>query len=85
MSNRETDGCVDIVLVRLNIGFVPFGLFLYSSIPEDGTLGREAGTGYDAAVPIDLYEPWVIEVFYDSDLGLVATVRIVAQVWRTKH
>jgi len=80
VSERETDGCVEIVLVRLNNSFVPFGQFLvYSEIPKDGALGREARIGYDAAVPVDLYEPWAIEVSYDSNLGLVATVRIVAQ------
>ena len=71
---------VEIVLVRLNNSFVPSGQFpVFSKVPEIDAGGRETRVGYDAAVCVELYEPWVIEVFYNSDLGLVATVRIVEQ------
>ena len=58
--------------------FRPFGQFpVFSGVPEVDAGGRETRIGYDAAACVELYEPWVIEVFYNSDLGLVATVRIV--------
>ncbi|KAF9647470.1 hypothetical protein BDM02DRAFT_3270255 [Thelephora ganbajun] len=71
---------VEIVLVRLNNSFVPPGQFpVFNEIPEIDAAGRETRIGYDAAVCVELYEPWIIEVFYNSNLGLVATVRIVDQ------
>jgi len=71
---------VEIVLVRLNNSFVPAGQFpVFSEVPEVDAGGRETRIGYDAAACVELYEPWVIEVFHNSDLGLVATVRIVEQ------
>lgn len=69
---------VEIVLVRLNNSFVPSGQFpVFSEVPEIDAMGKETRIGYDAAVCVELYEPWVIEVFHNSNLGLVATVRIV--------
>jgi len=71
---------VEIVLVRLNNSFVPSGQFpVFSEVPGIDAGGRETRIGYDAAVCVELYEPWVIEVFYNPDLRLVATVRIVEQ------
>jgi len=71
---------LEIVLVRLNNSFVPSGQFpVFNEVPETDAAGRETRIGYDAAVCVELYEPWVVEVFYNSNLGLVATVRIVEQ------
>jgi len=71
---------LETVLVRLNNSFVPSGQFpVFSEIPETDAAGRETRIGYDVAVCVELYEPWVIEVFYNSNFGLVATVRIVEQ------
>ena len=70
---------VEIVLFRLN-GFVPSDQFsAFSEVPEVNATGRETRIGYDTAICVEVYEPRVIEVFYKSNLGLVA-VRIVEQV-----
>ena len=70
----------EVVLVRLNSSFVPSGQFPISSeVSQTDATGKETRIGYDAAICVELYEPWIIEAFYNSNLGLVATVRIVEQ------
>lgn len=70
---------VEIVLFRLN-GFGKGGkLVRRDEVPEVNATGRETRIGYDTAICVEVYEPRVIEVFYKSNLGLVA-VRIVEQV-----
>ncbi|KAF8811858.1 hypothetical protein BYT27DRAFT_7088513 [Phlegmacium glaucopus] len=68
---------VENVLVRLNTSFAPNGSFSVTgpdSIPDqNGTL---TFIGYDAAVCLELYEPWILEV-YNSSAGLPNSLRIV--------
>ncbi|KDR76712.1 hypothetical protein GALMADRAFT_139606 [Galerina marginata CBS 339.88] len=65
------------VLVRLNDSFAPngtFGIKVNSSVPDKQ--GFFTSIGYDAAVCLELYEPWVLEV-YNSSAGLPSSMRIV--------
>ncbi|KAF8954430.1 hypothetical protein BDZ97DRAFT_1865139 [Flammula alnicola] len=65
------------VLVRLNTSFAPhgsFGVVGNFSLPDkDGYL---TFIGYDAAVCLELYEPWVLEVS-NSSVGSPTSMRIV--------
>ena len=65
------------ILVRLNTTFASNGTF---GIKGDYSMPDENGTatfiGYDAAVCLELYEPWVLEV-YNSSVGFPSSMRIV--------
>ena len=65
------------ILVRLNTSYAPHGTFGikgdYSMPDKDGVA---TFIGYDAAVCVELYEPWVLEV-YNSSVGLPSSIRIV--------
>ncbi|CAA7269011.1 unnamed protein product [Cyclocybe aegerita] len=67
---------VENILVRLNTTYAPHGKFdvlgPYPLLNEDGNMTY---IGYDAAVCVELYEPWVLEV-YNSSSGAPATMRI---------
>ncbi|KDR74467.1 hypothetical protein GALMADRAFT_71149 [Galerina marginata CBS 339.88] len=73
------DGFITLehILVRLNDSFAPQGKFGVKgnlSIPdEDGFL---TFIGYDAAVCLELYEPWILEV-YNGSVSLPSSLRIV--------
>lgn len=77
MGNDDT-GFVsfEVVLVRLNTTFAAQGQFpiLGDTIPDQN--GKPTNIGYDAAVCIELFEPWVVEV-YNSTVGAPTTLRIV--------
>ena len=63
------------VLIRLNTTYTPNGTFPVlsaQSIPD--IAGKPTYIGYDAAVCLQLFEPWVVEV-YNSTTG-PSTVRI---------
>jgi hypothetical protein len=67
---------VENILVRLNTTYAPNGTFSTtgSSIPDQN--GTTTFIGYDAAVCLELYEPWILEV-YNSSAGLPISMRIV--------
>lgn len=68
---------VEQVLVRLNSSFTPEGKFLrLSGMSEPDENGTATYVGYDAAVCLELFEPWVLET-YNSSLGFLTTQRIV--------
>jgi len=64
------------ILVRLNTSFAPNGTFGIKgdSVPDKD--GFATFIGYDAAVCLELYEPWVLEV-YNSSVGFPSSMRIV--------
>ena len=64
------------ILVRLNTSFAPNGTFGLKgdSLPDKD--GIATFIGYDAAVCLELYEPWVLDV-YNSSAGSPSTMRIV--------
>lgn len=64
------------VLVRLNTTYAPNGIFpvLGAQNLPDAT-GEPTHIGYDAVVCLQLFEPWVVEV-YNSTTG-PSTVRMV--------
>ena len=58
---------VETVLIRLNTSFTPFGRFpVYSDLTVAN--GVESRIGYDAAVCVERYEPWIIEA-YNTSVG----------------
>ena len=70
---------IENTLVRLNTSYAPHGAF---PVLSKETLPDENGTatfiGYDAVVCLELYEPWVLDV-YNSSVGLPASFRIVGK------
>jgi hypothetical protein len=67
---------IETVLVRLNTTYVPRGSFpAYSNQSIPDVNGKETRLGYDAAVCIELYEPWIVET-YNGTTGLPNTLRI---------
>ncbi|KAJ7727961.1 hypothetical protein B0H16DRAFT_1894321 [Mycena metata] len=68
---------IEILLVRLNTTNTPNGTFLtHSDIPVPDITGKNTFIGYDAAVCLELYEPWVLET-YNNSIGVPITTRIV--------
>jgi hypothetical protein len=68
---------VEHVLVRLNTSYAPAGKFLRtsdSSVPDKD--GIPSFIGYDAAVCLQLFEPWILET-YNSTIGLPSSIRLV--------
>ncbi|KAG6898724.1 hypothetical protein C0993_004840 [Termitomyces sp. T159_Od127] len=70
---------IEEVLVRLNTTYTPNGTFASKSdqSPPDAQ-GNPTWFGYDAAVCVELFEPWIVEI-YNSTTGLPTTLRIVQQ------
>ena len=67
---------VETVLIRLNTTYTPSGVFpVYSNVTTD-TNGLPTSIGYDAAVCVERYEPWVVEV-YNTTVGSPTTLRII--------
>ena len=63
---------VEAVLMQLNTSLTPSGRFsVYSDLPDTNTR-----IGYDAAVCVQLYEPWIIEA-YNTSTGSPSALRIV--------
>ncbi|KAL0571126.1 hypothetical protein V5O48_010834 [Marasmius crinis-equi] len=77
---------LETLLVRINDAFAPQGKFQRKSEQTVPTEIRNNGVpetvqariGYDAAVCVQLYEPYVVEV-YNSSFGLPNTMRIVSK------
>ena len=65
---------VETVLIRLNTSFTPSGRFpVYSKLP-----GKQAMIGYDAAVCVQLYEPWLIQT-YNATIGPPSILQIAGR------
>ncbi|KAG6867487.1 hypothetical protein C0993_002216 [Termitomyces sp. T159_Od127] len=76
---QDGKGCISIeeVLVRLNTTYTPNGTFaLKSDESIPGAQGNPTWISYDAAICVELFEPWIVEV-YNSTTGLPQTLRIV--------
>lgn len=68
---------VETVLIRLNTSFTPSGRFpVYSNESLPDANGVETRIGYDAAVCVQKYEPWIIEA-YNTSIGSPTALRIV--------
>ncbi|KAG6816866.1 hypothetical protein H0H87_002187 [Tephrocybe sp. NHM501043] len=68
---------IEEVLVRLNTSYTPNGKFARKSdhsTPD--AQGNSTWIGYDAAICVELFEPWIVEV-YNSTIGQPITMRIV--------
>ncbi|KAJ7499386.1 hypothetical protein FB451DRAFT_1205266 [Mycena latifolia] len=70
---------IETLLVRLNTTYTPNGTFLtHSDQPVPDVNGQNTFIGLDAAVCLELYEPWVIET-YNKSIGVPTTTRIVTK------
>ena len=67
---------VESSLVRLNTSFAPNGTFGIKGNSRPDKDGIATFIGYDAAVCLELYEPWVLEV-YNASVGLPSSMRIL--------
>ena len=68
---------VEMILIRLNTSFTPSGRFqVYSNESVPDANGRGTRIGYDAAVCVQMYEPWIIET-YNTSVGSPSALRIV--------
>ena len=66
---------IEIHLVRINELYTPQGVFpvFGPDVPSGGRVG------YDAAVCVEVYEPWIVEAFNSSSGVLPLTTRIVGR------
>ena len=65
---------VEIVLLQLNLDYTPSGRFpLYTN---DSVRPDNPRAGYDAAVCVQRYEPWIVET-YNTSSALPSTLRVV--------
>jgi len=68
---------VEMVLIRLNTSFTPSGRFpVYSEKSLPDVNGTETRIGYDAAVCLQKYEPWIVET-YNTSIVSPSTLRII--------
>lgn len=73
---------LELTLVRLNMTYAPNGSFAHT-VPLEPQPGEPASPnpeerlGIDAAICIETFEPWVVEVFNSTAGGLPVTRRIV--------
>lgn len=75
----------EIVLVRLNDSYVKAASFpVYSEDSIVDASGYNSRIGYDAVVCVEMYEPWIVEI-YNSSLGVPTTMRIVSKSSSTDY
>jgi hypothetical protein len=68
---------LETVLIRLNTSYVPKGNFpVYNSEVVIDEAGRPTRIGYDVAVCLELYEPWIVDT-YNTTTGLPSTKQVV--------
>ncbi len=65
-----------MVLIRLNTTFAPQGSFPVLSDNKPDDTGNGTWVGYDAVVCVELFEPWIVDV-YNATLGALTTLEIV--------
>ena len=65
------------MFVRLNTTYTPNGTFatLGKALPD--ATGKQTQIGYDAAICVETYQPWIVETYNSTDL-LPLTTRIVS-------
>ena len=64
------------IFIRLNSTYAPNGAFPAQSNSVPDEKGRTTVIGYDAAVCLELYEPWIVEV-YNCTVAFPKTTQIV--------
>jgi hypothetical protein len=65
------------IFIRLNTTFAPEGSFSrLSDVSIPDVNGEPTSIGFDAAVCLELYEPWVVEL-YNSSVAYPNSLRIV--------
>jgi len=70
---------VEAVLVRLNDAYVPNATFpVWNADPIEDASGVNTRIGYDAVVCVEIYEPWIVQI-YNSSLGVPTTMAIVGK------
>jgi len=70
---------IDVVLVRLNNSYAPNAKFpVWSADPIEDASGFSSRIGYDAAICLQMYEPWIVQI-YNSSLGVPTTMNIVGK------
>jgi len=78
-SGEDDDGFVTLenIFIRLNTTFAPGGSFSrLSDVSIPDVNGGPTFIGFDAAVCLELYEPWVVEL-YNSSVAYPNSLRIV--------
>jgi len=69
----------EIVLVRLNNSYTPNAKFpVYGETSAVDASGFNSRIGYDAVVCVEVYEPWIVEI-YNSSLGVPTTGGIISK------
>jgi len=69
----------ETVLVRLNNSYTPNANFpVWSADPIEDASGFSSRIGYDAAICVKMYEPWIVQI-YNSSLGVPTTMNIVGK------
>jgi len=66
---------IEIVLVRLDDAYTSNAIFPVWSAHPDGSTRR---IGYDAVVCVEMYEPWIVQI-YNSSFGVPTTMAIVGK------
>ena len=70
---------METVLIRLNNSYAPNANFpVWSADPIEDASGFSSRIGYDAAVCVEMYEPWIVQI-YNSSLGVPTTMAIVGK------
>ena len=70
---------IETVLIRLNNSYAPNANFpVWSADPIEDASGFISRIGYDAAVCVEMYEPWIVQI-YNSSLGVPTTMAIVGK------
>jgi len=69
----------ETVLVRLNNSYAPKAKFpVWSADPIEDASGFSSRIGYDAAICVKIYGPWIVQI-YNSSLGIPTTMTIVGK------
>ena len=69
----------ETLLVRLNNSYAPNANFpVWSADPIEDASGSSTRIGYDAAICVKMYEPWIVQI-YNSSLGVPTTMTIVSK------
>ena len=70
---------VETVIIRFDTSFTPSGRFpVYLNKSLADSNGVETSIGYDAAVCVQKYEPWIIEA-YNTSTGFPSALRMVGK------
>ncbi|KAK7061328.1 hypothetical protein R3P38DRAFT_3489065, partial [Favolaschia claudopus] len=68
---------IESLLVRLNTTYAPNGTFLtHNEVGVPDVTGQTTFIAQDAAVCLELYEPWVVET-YNNSIGVPTSLQIV--------